>query len=118
MYGGYHFGSHAFNTLFLETAVDGGVVFEPLRVAADGFGAMRGRQVFEVDKRFPRALDSERVAVHFNKAVHKINSRTIVAHPQNVILVPQPQVARAVVLNQFADALALLVGFGVWCGLF
>ena len=40
---------NTFHFFFLELLVDGRVVFKPLRVGAEGFGALAGGYVLEVD---------------------------------------------------------------------
>ena len=49
------FGRYAFDLFFLECGIGRGVVFEPLGIGADDFGAVGGVEVFEVYDRFPTA---------------------------------------------------------------
>ena len=75
------FGRYAFDLFFLECGIGGGVVFEPLGIGADDFGAVGGVEVFEIYDRFPTAFQSDRVAIHFYESVYKVDTGIEVGYP-------------------------------------
>ena len=116
--GGDDFGRYTFDLFFLEGRVGGRVVFKPLGVGTDDFGAVRGFKVFEVDNRFPAAFQSDGVAVDFDKSVDEVDARVEVGNPLYRVLVKRFEVARAVVVDEQVDNLTLLVVLGYRGGFF
>ena len=116
--GGDDFGRDAFYLFFLECRVGGRVVFEPLCVGADDFGAVRGFKVFEVDNRLPAAFQPDGVAVDFDESVDEVDARVEVGHPLNRVFVEGFEVAGAVIVDEQVDDLALLVVLGHGRGFF
>ena len=108
-----NFGRNALTLSLFILGVSGRVVLKPLRVLRHLDGTLRGCQVLVVDQRFPRAGDTQRVAVHLCETVHKIHAALQVFHPRNSVFVEGPEVAGLVERNQFLQHHFLLLGLGV-----
>ena len=102
-------GRHALYLGFTETRVNRRMVFEPLGVLTDGLRALRGFQVLVLHKSFPRAFQSEGVAIDLNETVDKIDLSVQLTHPLYRISIEHAGVARLVIAHKQADDLALLL---------
>ena len=93
------------------------MVFEPLGVAADDLGAARSLAVAVVHDAFPGCLAAERIVIVLDETVHEVHVALRIAYPGDIVLVPHPEVAGAVIFHQFVDVflLGLVLGERTGC---
>ena len=68
--------------------------------------------VLDVHQSLPAALAAEGVGVVLDESVDEVHGSESVLHPLDVVLVPEAQVAGAVVFDQSGDVLLLEVVLG------
>ena len=88
------------------------MVFKPLCVGRQLFGAFGRCQVLEIDQTFPRSLHAERIAIAFGETIHEVNQAFGVFEPKDAVVVEGAEVAGAVILDEFADDGLLLLAVG------
>ena len=89
------------------------MVFKPLCIVRERFGALSSGHILEINERLPCAGDTERVAIHLRKSIHEIHAAIEVAHPCNRIFVERLEVAGDIKLNEFLNHQALLLVFSI-----
>ena len=105
-------GRHALDLRFAETGVYGGMVLEPLGIARDGLGALGSLEVLIFHNTFPRAFQSQRVAIDLDKTIDKIDAPLMLVDPRDAIVVKDAQIAGLVIVNQQLDDMGLVVVLG------
>ena len=72
--GGDYLGADTLHLLFFELLIYRRVIFKPLGILANQFGAASSLQIFEVNQRLPAGLHAQGVTITFGETVNKINA--------------------------------------------
>ena len=85
------------------------MVLEPLGIARDGLGALGSLEVFIFHNTFPRAFQSQGVAIDLDKTIDKIDAPLVLVDPRDAIVVEEAQIAGLVIVDQQLDDMGLVV---------
>ena len=75
------------NHRLTETRIYGRMILKPLGIAADCPGTLSGSFIDILHQSFPRAFQSQRITIDFDKAVDEIDGRIMLFQPFNTIFI-------------------------------
>ena len=90
------------------------MVLKPLGILTDGLGALRCFKIFIFYNALPSTFQPERIAIHFDKSVDKINHSLVLLHPGDAVTVEILEIACTVILHQKIDEMFLFLIFSIF----